>query len=156
MKAGCVYFIKHKKLNGIKIGMSNSPDPKKRISQIETASPYGIELLYTIITSVPNKLESYLHNVLADKRLNGEWFNVSKIEVSNICKQLKERKIDNIDVIIITKGSTPFVKSTNNFGLFKSIESTGVKITSTDLAKTFGVTRATIHRWRRLVKCNIV
>ena len=54
---GCVYFIKHRGMDPIKIGMSNSNNPYDRLKDFETTSPFGIELLGFIKTDEPDKLE---------------------------------------------------------------------------------------------------
>ena len=54
---GCVYFVKHKGLDPIKIGMSTYNNPFHRVVDMEVASPFGIELLGFIKTDNPLKLE---------------------------------------------------------------------------------------------------
>lgn len=75
---GCVYFIKHNELEPIKIGMTIKETPCDRVSQMSTASPYGIELLGFVKTFNPILLERELHDKYKDLRLNGEWFNISR------------------------------------------------------------------------------
>lgn len=47
----------------------------KRLSQLQTASPYKLDLLATIEGDLETEL--YLHNRFKDIRTSGEWFNPS-------------------------------------------------------------------------------
>lgn len=78
---GSVYFIKHKGLLPVKIGYSSNENPQERFNSFNIASPYGIQVLGVIITNKPQKLEAQLHKKYADKRLNGEWFNITLQDV---------------------------------------------------------------------------
>ena len=82
-KYGSVYFIKHKGLNPVKIGYSSHPNPLKRIESYNTSSPYGVEVLGYIISDNSKKLEGKLHKKYQEKRLNGEWFDISIKDVQN-------------------------------------------------------------------------
>ena len=65
---GVVYFVRCE--DYVKIGFSQ--DLKTRISDLQTACPYELEL----IAAIPGEwsLEGIFHNVLRDKRIRGEWF----------------------------------------------------------------------------------
>lgn len=78
---GSVYFIKHKGLLPVKIGYSLNENPQERFNSFNIASPYGIQVLGVVITNKPQKLEAQLHKKYADKRLNGEWFNITLQDV---------------------------------------------------------------------------
>ncbi|MHB1015505.1 MAG: YozE family protein [Desulfurivibrionaceae bacterium] len=68
---GCVYFIRSEKTHAIKIGFT-AGQVEKRLSSLQTAHPYKLQLLATI----PGKLEyeKSLHAQFASHRLEGEWF----------------------------------------------------------------------------------
>lgn len=83
---GCVYFFRHLTTEPIKIGYSVKPTPKSRFSQFKTYAPFGAELLGFIRSEDPLSLERELHKKYSDKRLNGEWFNIS---VSDVKKDIE-------------------------------------------------------------------
>jgi len=118
---GSVYFVKHKGLMPIKIGYSSNENPQGRFTNFNIASPYGIQVLGVIITEKPEKLEAELHKKYADKRLNGEWFNISlqdvdmEIEMNNDQDEFDRRHginmhylshIERMDKSNIIEGST--------------------------------------------------
>lgn len=74
---GCVYFFKHKGIRPIKIGYSSNPTPIDRFEQFKTYAPFGAEIIGFIETNEAKSLETSLHLKYKEKRLNGEWFNIS-------------------------------------------------------------------------------
>jgi len=74
---GCVYFIKHKNMEPIKIGYSTHNIPNGRVQHANSSSPYGIELIGFIRTNTAKQLETELHEKFKHLRLNGEWFEIS-------------------------------------------------------------------------------
>jgi len=79
-KAGYVYLLKAGPY--CKIGVS--ADVSKRIEQLATLPPFDIDLLHTIPTDDMYALESTLHERFADKRKNGEWFELDQDDVEYI------------------------------------------------------------------------
>ena len=65
-----------------KIGVSADPD--KRLEQLSTIPPFDIELLHTIETPDMYALEFALHERFADKRKNGERFELCPADVEYI------------------------------------------------------------------------
>jgi len=65
-----IYFIQQENDGAIKIGISNNF--KKRLRQLQTGSPYKLNIL-TIING-DEELEKQLHSKFAEYRLSGEWF----------------------------------------------------------------------------------
>jgi hypothetical protein len=65
-----------------KIGVSTQVD--ERIKQLSTLPPFDIELLHTLPTDDMYKLEKQLHERYADKRKNGEWFELDQDDVEYI------------------------------------------------------------------------
>lgn len=86
---GYVYFLKHKKMSPIKIGMTNSINLDKRIKNYNTASPYGINLIGFIKTPKPSITERTIHEELNEFRLNGEWFDINKKKANEIISKYK-------------------------------------------------------------------
>jgi len=79
---GCVYFFRHIGLNPIKIGYSNNESPIGRFLQFKTYAPYGSEILGFIQTDEAKQIESKLHLKYSNKRLCGEWFEITEEEVN--------------------------------------------------------------------------
>jgi hypothetical protein len=76
-KDGCVYFIKDNACDAVKIGMSSNNKPKRRFDSFLTYAPYGGVLLGYIISCVPKKLETILHEKYNKRRIDREWFNLT-------------------------------------------------------------------------------
>lgn len=70
-----VYFVKHRNLSPIKIGYTN--DLTSRLNAFNNVAPYGIDVIGTIETDKPERLEKQLHELLKSFRLNGEWFEIT-------------------------------------------------------------------------------
>jgi hypothetical protein len=63
-----------------KIGRAK--DPTKRTEQLAVQLPYEVNLVCAIASADYAKLEAELHNHFAEKRLNGEWFDLSQEDVN--------------------------------------------------------------------------
>lgn len=75
-----IYFVQCN--NYIKIG--NSTNPRKRLSDMQTASPYKLKLLKTIPGDYAE--EERLHKKFRGIRVNGEWFCAEKRLLNYIAK----------------------------------------------------------------------
>ena len=80
---GSIYFIKHKNVNPIKIGFSNNDNPYLRIESYKTGSPYGIDVLGFFSVKNASEVEKKLHKKYQNKRVNGEWFDITIDDVKN-------------------------------------------------------------------------
>ena len=78
---GCVYFLKHRNFNPIKIGYSSKETPSERFEQFKTYAPFGGEMLGFILSDDAQKLEKKIHEKYKDKRLLGEWFDIDVTDV---------------------------------------------------------------------------
>jgi len=83
-KNGSVYLYKSSRY--FKIGRTN--DLSRRDREIKLQLPLEAELIHRIITDDPVGIEKYWHTRFADKRLNGEWFNLSASDI----KAFRRRK----------------------------------------------------------------
>ena len=89
-----VYLIKTD--HGIKIGKSRSPE--KRIHNISTKIPFKIMKSEYFVVENMSKTESSLHTKYKEYRLNGEWFNLTEKQYSEIKETLKPLfKIKEVD-----------------------------------------------------------
>lgn len=62
-----------------KIGRTN--DSVRRANELNLILPEKLELIHEIETDDPSGVESYWHNRFADKRTQGEWFNLTVEDV---------------------------------------------------------------------------
>lgn len=87
---GWVYVLYARRNRLFKIGMTRS-DPQKRLNTIQTSIPDQLAFVFLIQAKYPERLEFEMHLQFEDKRLNGEWFNLSRAELELIHFQ----RIDN-------------------------------------------------------------
>lgn len=74
---GYVYMLK----SGRRYKIGKTTSPLKRLGQIGIELPERSEPIHTIETDDPSGIEAYWHNRFKDKRLNGEWFELSADDV---------------------------------------------------------------------------
>jgi hypothetical protein len=74
---GFVYLIRCGKFHkiGKTINMEN------RFKQISRKLPYKIILIHSKETNNMSKLEAYWHDYFRERKINGEWFHLSKIDI---------------------------------------------------------------------------
>ena len=102
---GCIYFIRHKGQEPIKIGLTSDTSPEKRMKSAETYSPWGIELVDVLETSLPVEMEKIIHSDFKEKRMNGEWFNISFKEVKETVEKYSNMLLDDFIHLINIKGN---------------------------------------------------
>jgi len=78
-KMGYVYLIKHGNHKEYKIGKTYNPI--RREGEIRLELPEKVKPVHTIATDDPSGIEQYWHNRFADKRKEGEWFNLNASDV---------------------------------------------------------------------------
>jgi len=95
--------------NGLyKIGMSGSVS--RRISSLQTATPYDVKLVDTFESDVAFEMEQHLHHVFAEKNVQGEWFSLDDADLERVrwiaeifpdqltfIRQFQEVSTDNAD-----------------------------------------------------------
>jgi len=89
---GFVYFIKSD--YGYKIGCT--ANFKKRLNSFNIKLPFKISSHSYIKCKNYMKIESFLHEKLKHKRLNGEWFDLSENDFKEIDKILFNMKLNRI------------------------------------------------------------
>jgi hypothetical protein len=74
---GFVYFLWSE--HGIKIGRTTQPS--KRLAQFGVKLPFETLVLNIVPVTCSVSAERYFHEVFASKRLNGEWFKITRDEI---------------------------------------------------------------------------
>ena len=82
--ASHVYVIKGER-PWFKIGKANSI--ASRLSALQTSSPAKLEVILTIPTEDPLRLEAYLHEKFKKQRGRGEWFRLRERDVEWIMEE---------------------------------------------------------------------
>ncbi len=75
-----------------KIGITN--DTERRLSELQTANPMEVTLIYSAKVHDPIKLERYLHYEYNEYNTKMEWFNITKRQINAIQKYI-ERTVIN-------------------------------------------------------------
>lgn len=90
-----LYLIQHKNIpEYTKIGYTS--DLNARIKQLQTASPTGVHLVYSISFENAYRLEQHLHAKYSRQRTNLEWFSLSREDIVDIIFYIEEKVLDNL------------------------------------------------------------
>ncbi|MBN1202642.1 MAG: GIY-YIG nuclease family protein [Anaerolineae bacterium] len=78
---GKVYLLKSQSY--YKIGMTRG-SVEERVRSLKTGNPSKIEIVHVIETNQPERVEAELHQQYAVKRVKGEWFKLTLLDVWSI------------------------------------------------------------------------
>lgn len=81
----CVYFIENTKTKHFKIGRTKNV--QARIKQLQTGNENHIMLRKQIVCD--SKIEKMIHRYFEEQKIKSEWFNISIIQVYEVCKVIK-------------------------------------------------------------------
>lgn len=85
-----IYLIQHENIpEYTKIGYTNNMS--QRVTQLQTASPTNIKVLYQKETDRAPQLEKYLHRKYGRFKSNREWFKLTNEEITEIINLCETR-----------------------------------------------------------------
>lgn len=86
-----IYLLRHKGeafKDYVKIGHTTSIE--RRIKDLQTASPTGVEAIAIFKTTRAKVLEKHLHNKFRDKQSNLEWFKLTHEDIVEVLFYIEE------------------------------------------------------------------
>lgn len=93
--SGWIYIIKDETNNEIKIGVTQSNNPNNRLS-LYTVHKMNIELIYIQNIEDCFDIEEIIHDKYNEKRVKGDWFNLSDLDVLNVIKIINNNQHNKI------------------------------------------------------------
>lgn len=91
---GYLYVLKLKGFDIYKIGVS--ANPRRRIRDIDSANPFGIDVLCVEFFKNVYNMEECIHDNLVDNVLRKEWFKIADCDIKEIIKEIKEMSSNGI------------------------------------------------------------
>src|SRR5690606_5560487 len=98
---GCVYFIKHIGVDGVKIGCTKEDNPSKRLRSFNTYSPNGVELIDYFKCKNYNEVEEKIHAKYKSYRMNGEFFDISGKYIDYMIKTYSIHEVLTNDGVVL-------------------------------------------------------
>lgn len=99
---GYVYILKLKGFDLYKIGVS--ANPKRRIYDIDSNSPFGVETICLEHFKNVYELEECVHESFKSNHKRKEWFEIHPQDVSILISELKEMSENGIYLIPVKNG----------------------------------------------------
>lgn len=84
---GYVYFIKTEDYDYFKIGITKT-DIQRRFSNIQSGNMFKLKLIGFIPSENPRKLEKKIHSHFENKKMEGEWFNITSNNLFEVLEKL--------------------------------------------------------------------
>ena len=111
---GYIYLILSK--YGYKIGRTNRP--KQRFNLFGTSLPFSISIELCEAVNNPMLVERLLHKKFGQNRLNGEWFKLSKEDISDFKEVVSKYKINKVRRSTVKKDGRGRPKAQHGFFAF--------------------------------------
>ncbi len=86
-EVGAVYLLREIATGRAKIGWA--VDVERRAKTLQTGNPYRLQI--TAIIAADRRTEAGLHQLFADKKIRGEWFDDHDNEISDVFSELEAR-----------------------------------------------------------------
>lgn len=83
-KTGVVYLIK----SGHFYKIGKTLNLNSRVKQYITESPYSVDVIHEVKVDDYSGAEKYLHELVDNNRVKGEWFNLDNSQVSMIIEEM--------------------------------------------------------------------
>lgn len=111
MNEGYVYLVTDG--HYYKIGLTRN-EPYKRLAQLQTGTAHRLSMVDYGLYENCADMEKYLHQKYSNKRVSGEWFNLSEDEVKAIRKEFdtedgESSKITNFIVLLLIESVLLFL-----------------------------------------------
>lgn len=90
--AGHIYLIGCQKFHWYKIGKSN--DASIRVTELGILLPFRIEVIAVWKVANHHEAERLLHEQFAQKRINGEWFNLSYADMRKMMVDMADAQVN--------------------------------------------------------------
>lgn len=94
---GFVYILKMKGFNIYKIGVSSNP--KRRIIDIDSANPFGVDLMFQEFFKNVYEMEECIHDSFSKNLLRKEWFKIHPDDIAIMINQLKDLSKEGVYLI---------------------------------------------------------
>ncbi|WP_100010124.1 GIY-YIG nuclease family protein [Lentibacillus sediminis] len=78
---GYVYFVRESGKRLVKIGKAKDPEERKK-NDFGTLMPYDFETIHIISSDNYHKTEKLFHHYFSDKRMKGEWFDLTGKDIN--------------------------------------------------------------------------
>jgi len=105
MTTSCVYIVECQGF--YKIGKTTNL--KQRLSDIQMANPFHLDVVHTIFTGDYDKVEAGLHKIYSQQNVSGEWFSLGPQDLYELKAMTVSEILDRARRIVITSR-----KSTRN------------------------------------------
>ena len=92
-----VYALSTPNFEYVKIGSTTSV--KQRISNLQSGCPFALSLWLQIRTPKHREIESFIHSMMADCHLRGEWFKPGEREL-DVISDFFDKTNKNISEVI--------------------------------------------------------
>lgn len=95
-----VYFLKARG-EDVLIKIGRSRDPERRVSELQTGSPFKLKLLGRVRCKNDfhaKQVEKAVHRIFHHCRRRGEWFKLSKQTLSTLHQIIKDANQDEVDM----------------------------------------------------------
>lgn len=99
---GYIYILKLKGFNLYKIGVS--ANPKRRIYDIDSNSPFGIKTMCLEFFKNVYELEECIHDSFKLNHKRKEWFEIHPDDIKELISELKEMSLNGTYLIPVKNG----------------------------------------------------